>query len=163
MELLEPFPSSCKASILGILSRCDMKRRTFTDFSAPSSDARILVLTHTEYEAISAGLTPGLALPTRRRELSLRILQMLLQQQLQEHVLMPDSVEQMTSALPRAEALVIVLHNGILYDPVFAGPSMLRCRGKLEKYDNCMIIVAAKRSQMAHLSADPAEACLNLP
>ena len=81
-----------------------MKRRTFTDFSARESDARLLLLTHTEYEAISAGL----------------ILQMLMQQQLQEPVLMPDSVEMMNSLLPRAEVLVIVLHNGILYDPTFA-------------------------------------------
>lgn len=46
---------------------------------------------------------------------------MLLQQQLQEHVLVPHSVEQMTKALPKAEILIIVLHNGILYDATFAG------------------------------------------
>lgn len=50
-----------EASILGILSYCEMKRRPFVDFSAKSRYARVMMLAHTEYEAISASMTPGLS------------------------------------------------------------------------------------------------------
>eukprot|EP00434_Breviolum_minutum_P025812 symbB.v1.2.022819.t1/scaffold2042.1/size196763/2 len=51
----------------------------------------------------------------------LRILQLQLQQQVQEMVLVPKTVNQMVAALPRARVLIILLHHGILYDVAFAG------------------------------------------
>lgn len=46
---------------------------------------------------------------------------MQLQQQVQEMVLVPKTVNQMVAALPRARVLIILLHHGILYDVAFAG------------------------------------------
>ena len=54
-------------------------------------------------------------------EVSPRILQLQLQQQVQEMVLVPKTVNQMVVALPRARVLIILLHHGILYDVAFAG------------------------------------------
>ena len=54
-------------------------------------------------------------------EVSPRILQLQLQQQVQEMVLVPKTVNQMVAALPRARVLIILLHHGILYDVAFAG------------------------------------------
>ena len=51
---------------------------------------------------------------------------MQLQQLLQESVYVPRSVAQIQSALPKAKMLIILLHNGILYDPAFAGKMSLR-------------------------------------
>jgi hypothetical protein len=50
-----------------------------------------------------------------------RILQIQLQQHLQESVLVPTTKKQMDKALLKAKILVILLYNGILYDPAFAG------------------------------------------
>ncbi|CAK9010580.1 unnamed protein product [Durusdinium trenchii] len=94
-----------ESSILRIISHCEMKRRPFVDYSSKSTRARVLILSHTEHEAISTSM----------------ILQMQLQQQLQENVLVPRSTGQMHQALNKAETLIILLHTGILYDPTFAG------------------------------------------
>ena len=93
--------------ILRIVEHCGLKRRHFVDVnSKPDRDAEILILTNTgEYEAMASSM----------------ILQLQLQQQVQEMVLVPKTVNQMVAALPRARVLIILLHHGILYDVAFAG------------------------------------------
>lgn len=98
-----------EGTILHIVEYCKLKRRPFVDFSSKVSTSKILLLTHTDhYEALSASM----------------ILQIQLQQHLQESVFVPRTKRQMNLALPKAKVLIILLYNGVLYDPTFAGMIM---------------------------------------
>ncbi|CAJ1400413.1 unnamed protein product, partial [Effrenium voratum] len=95
-----------ETSILDIMKCCEMKRRHFVESGTSSQTARVIILTHTQaVEALSTSM----------------ILQMFLQQTLQEGVLAPRHREQLRTAFAKAEVVIILLHEGMLVDPEFAG------------------------------------------
>lgn len=106
-----------EGTILRIAEYCKLKRRPFVDYSSKASSSHILLLTHTDhYEALSSSM----------------ILQIQLQQHLQESVFVPTTKKQMDKALLKAKILVILLYNGILYDPAFAGMILAAYRESLD-------------------------------